>query len=146
VERRMLARQLPQEVCSKAEGVFAAHQAHRVLVLPVVGETELGNVSGDTEAGSTEPRVISQGSWSYGFEVKADASIIKAELVRCPGIDGIGIGEQAAQSDSLKVAVEPGEVVERRGGNGVVVEPAEAHDLLVRYVVINTYLVVVIQA
>src|SRR5260370_632258 len=57
----MLPGQLPQEITAKAEGVFAAHHVQSVLVLPVVGIPELGNVGGATNI----PQFRYANNWQY---------------------------------------------------------------------------------
>src|SRR5215470_4994095 len=134
----MLAGELPQEIHTKAEGVLAMHNTHRVLILPVVGKPELGNVGGvakrthSTAEAALVRQVEVESIGRNALKIKADASVIKTELVRPGGINYIRIREQAAHRGPGKVIVKSGKIVEAvRALTGFVIEPAEAHGLLV---------------
>src|SRR5258708_21080875 len=58
VERRMLTRQLPQEIRAETEGMPATHQPHCVLVLPVVAVPELRHVCRASEPSNHESPII----------------------------------------------------------------------------------------
>src|SRR5437660_4225200 len=100
VKWRMLPCQLPQEVSSKTESVLAADQAHGVLVLPVIGKSELRYVGGNSKSGQpvSQAPVIRQVQMerirSHPLKIKTNAAIVEPEFVRHPRVDHIGVGKR----------------------------------------------------
>src|SRR5947209_783599 len=84
---------------------------------------------------------IRGGQW----EIKPNAAIVKAKFVGRPGIDHVSIAEQTVQGDAIEVVVKTGKIVERGTGGALVIQPAEAHVLLVGDSVVHTDLVIVIE-
>ena len=97
VKRWVLARKLAQEIGAKAEGMLAAHQAHGVLVLPVIGEPELGNIVCATKASDSQACIERQVGMEWvrsgQRKIKPDAAIVKAKFVGRPGIDHVSVAE-----------------------------------------------------
>src|SRR5690348_13704105 len=93
----MLASELPEIIEAKAEGVLAADQAHRVLILPIVGEAELRDVGGATKTGNPEAGIIGLISVeTVGREqgkIEANAAIVEAKLVGPRGMDNVSVGK-----------------------------------------------------
>src|SRR5689334_14356167 len=86
-----------------------------------------------------------KGVGGHEREVEADPSIVKPEFVSEPRINDIGIRKAAGHGSARELIVKAGQVVERGPNDGIVVEPAKTHGLLVRDSMVNPNLMVVVQ-
>src|SRR5260370_29428790 len=111
----MLAGKLPQEIHPKAEGVIAAQEGHRILILPVVGVSELRNVGGpakDLNSGNgIVGQVFVESIGGYLAKIEPDASIVEAEFVGPPWTDDIGVGKQPPHGAAVEAVVKSREIV-----------------------------------
>src|SRR5258708_33441101 len=108
----MLPGQLAQEVAAKAEGVPAADQTHGVLILPVVGKSELRDIGSASESGEpvAEAAVVGQRAENRigadVFKIKPNAAVIEQEFVGHPGIDDIRVVKRAGNGYAVKRVID----------------------------------------
>src|SRR5260370_17268633 len=102
----MLAGKLPQEIHPKAEGVIAAQEGHRILILPVVGAPELRNVGGPTKDLNSGNGIVGQvfveSIAGHLAEIEPNASVVEAGFVGPPRTDDIDPGNHPTHTPPLK--------------------------------------------
>src|SRR6266700_508013 len=126
-----------------------AYDAHCVLVLPVVGEPELRNVGRASHADNPETGIIRKGCVEtirrQERKTEPDAAIVEAEFVGPARANHISVREAAGHGPAGEAVIKTRKVVQGGRLDGVVIEPTEAHVLLVRNSMIDADLVVVVQ-
>src|SRR5437660_2544434 len=145
----MLSSELAEVVEAKTKSVPAAHNAHRVLVLPVVGKPELRNVGRASHAGNPKTGIIRKGPVEtirrQKGKIEPDAAIVEAEFVGPARADHISVREAAGHGPAREAVIKTRKVVQCWRLDDVIIEPAKAHVLLVRNSMIDADLVVVVQ-
>src|SRR5262245_14346394 len=99
----------------------SVHFAHRVLVLPVIGEPELRHIGGTTKgagaggSGQTGNGVIGkievETIQCHRDKIKADASVIEAKFVGPAWADHVGVAESTVQRDGIESTIKSRKII-----------------------------------